>query len=32
MFSNAGFARSEIHLLPPSIEQVVISHKELREF
>jgi hypothetical protein len=27
MFSNAGFARSEIHALPPSIEQVVISHK-----
>jgi hypothetical protein len=27
MFSNAGFARSEIHPLPPSIEQVVISHK-----
>jgi hypothetical protein len=27
MFSNAGFARSEIHPLPPSIGQVVISHK-----
>jgi ubiquinone/menaquinone biosynthesis C-methylase UbiE len=27
MFSNAGFARSEIHPLPPSIEQLVISHK-----
>lgn len=27
MFSNAGFARSEIHPLPPTIEQVVISHK-----
>jgi len=27
MFSDAGFARSEIHPLPPSIEQVVISHK-----
>jgi ubiquinone/menaquinone biosynthesis C-methylase UbiE len=27
MFSSAGFARSEIHPLPPSIEQVVISHK-----
>jgi ubiquinone/menaquinone biosynthesis C-methylase UbiE len=27
MFGNAGFARSEIHPLPPSIEQVVISHK-----
>jgi O-methyltransferase len=32
MFSNAGFARSEIHPLPSSIEQVVISHKYLREF
>ena len=27
MFINAGFARSEIHPLPPSIEQVVISQK-----
>ena len=27
MFSNAGFARSELHQLPPSIEQVVISQK-----
>lgn len=27
MFSNAGFGRSELHALPPSIEQVVISHK-----
>jgi predicted nicotinamide N-methyase len=27
MFSNVGFARSEIHPLPPSIEQLVISHK-----
>ena len=27
MFSTAGFARSEIHPLPPSIEQVVISYK-----
>jgi len=27
MFSNAGFARSEIHPLPPSIEQVVVSQK-----
>jgi ubiquinone/menaquinone biosynthesis C-methylase UbiE len=26
MFSNTGFARSEIHPLPPSIEQLVISH------
>ncbi len=28
MFRNAGFARSEMHELPPSIERVVISHKE----
>ncbi len=27
MFANAGFARAEIHQLPPSIEQVVISEK-----
>lgn len=27
MFGNAGFTRSEIHQLPPSIEQVVISYK-----
>ena len=27
MFSNAGYTRSEIHPLPPSIEQVVISYK-----
>ncbi|MFS8085989.1 MAG: methyltransferase [Acidobacteriota bacterium] len=27
MFSNAGFARSELHELPPSIQRVVISHK-----
>ena len=27
MFANAGFARSELHQLPPSIEQVVISYK-----
>ncbi len=27
MFRNAGFARSELHELPPSIERVVISHK-----
>lgn len=27
MFSNAGFARSELHELPPTIERVVISHK-----
>jgi 2-polyprenyl-3-methyl-5-hydroxy-6-metoxy-1,4-benzoquinol methylase len=27
MFANAGFRRSELHPLPPSIQQVVISHK-----
>ena len=27
MFANAGFARSEIHELPPTIQQVVISQK-----
>jgi ubiquinone/menaquinone biosynthesis C-methylase UbiE len=27
MFANAGFARSEMHQLPPSIQQVVISNK-----
>lgn len=27
MFANAGFSRSEIHQLPPTIEQLVISHK-----
>lgn len=27
MFANAGFAGSEIHQLPPSIQQVVISRK-----
>ena len=27
MFTNAGFNRNEIHPLPPSIEQVVISYK-----
>lgn len=27
MFQNAGFARSEMHELPPSIERVIISHK-----
>jgi 2-polyprenyl-3-methyl-5-hydroxy-6-metoxy-1,4-benzoquinol methylase len=27
MFRNAGFARSEMHELPPSIQRVVISHK-----
>lgn len=27
MASNAGFARSQIHPLPPSIQQVVISYK-----
>jgi hypothetical protein len=24
---NAGFARSEMHQLPPSIQQVVVSYK-----
>jgi len=27
MFKNAGFSRSEMHELPPTIERVVISHK-----
>jgi len=27
MFRNAGFARSELHDLPPTVERVVISHK-----
>src|SRR5258707_3391944 len=27
MFSNAGFTRSELHELPPTIQRVVISHK-----
>jgi len=27
MFRNTGFARSEMHELPPTIERVVISHK-----
>jgi ubiquinone/menaquinone biosynthesis C-methylase UbiE len=27
MFANAGFAKSEIHALPPSIQHVVISEK-----
>ena len=27
MFANAGFAGSEIHALPPSIQHVVISTK-----
>ena len=27
MFQNAGFARSEMHELPPTIERVVIGHK-----
>jgi len=27
MFRNAGFSRSELHELPPTIERVVISHK-----
>jgi hypothetical protein len=27
MFRNAGFARSEMHELPPTIQRVVISYK-----
>jgi hypothetical protein len=27
MFRNAGFSRSEMHELPPTIERVVISQK-----
>src|SRR4051812_38685929 len=27
MFQKAGFARSEMHELPPTVERVVISHK-----
>ena len=27
MFRNAGFANSELHELPPTIQRVVISHK-----
>jgi hypothetical protein len=27
MFRNAGFVRSEMHELPPSIQQAVISQK-----
>jgi 2-polyprenyl-3-methyl-5-hydroxy-6-metoxy-1,4-benzoquinol methylase len=27
MFTNAGFARSEMHELPPTIERVVVSYK-----
>jgi len=27
MFQNAGFARSEMHDLPPTIERVIISYK-----
>jgi hypothetical protein len=32
MFSNTGFARSEIHPLPPSIEQLVISRKPAQKY
>ena len=28
MFSNAGFTSSEMHPLPPTFQQVVISHKQ----
>jgi ubiquinone/menaquinone biosynthesis C-methylase UbiE len=27
MCTNAGFARSEMHQLPPSIQQVIVTHK-----
>ncbi len=27
MFANAGFARSELHALPPTMHQVVVAHK-----
>lgn len=27
MFRNAGFSRSELHPLPPALQQVIISHK-----
>ena len=27
MFRNAGFARSEMHELPPTIERVIVSYK-----
>jgi hypothetical protein len=27
MFANAGFSRSELHMLPPAINQVVTSYK-----
>jgi ubiquinone/menaquinone biosynthesis C-methylase UbiE len=27
MFRNAGFSRSELHELPPTVQRVVISHK-----
>jgi 2-polyprenyl-3-methyl-5-hydroxy-6-metoxy-1,4-benzoquinol methylase len=27
MFANAGFSRSELHMLPPAINQVVISYR-----
>jgi len=27
MFANAGFSKSEFHALPPTLQQVVISHK-----
>ena len=27
MFANAGFSRSELHQLPPTPQQVIISHK-----
>jgi hypothetical protein len=27
MFQNAGFSSSELHPLPPTFQQVVISHR-----
>jgi len=27
MFADAGFSRSELHQLPPTPQQVIISHK-----
>jgi 2-polyprenyl-3-methyl-5-hydroxy-6-metoxy-1,4-benzoquinol methylase len=31
IFANAGFARSELHPLPPTMHQVVVSHKGERQ-
>ena len=27
MFGNSGFSSSELHQLPPTFEQVIISHR-----